>query len=69
MYWALYYVLASVILSVFFFFDLTYVPLAYFQVARVFFFFFFIVFFPRYQFVEFANCTICFFFHTNRIID
>ena len=26
-------------------------------------------FFPRYQFVEFANCTIWVFFHTNKIID
>ena len=63
--------LAEVSLSVFFSFGWTYVLLDYFQVVRVFFVFSFfsLDFFPRYQFVEFAKCTICFFFHTNRIID
>ena len=49
--------------TVFFFsFNLTYVLLDYFQAVRVFFVISFITdFFPRYHFVEFANCTICFF--------
>ena len=63
--------LALIILSVLLFsFDQTYVLINCYQVARVFSVFSFLTkSFPGYQSVEFENCTICFFFHTNRIID
>ena len=63
MYWTLYNVLAKVFLL--FFFSLFWLdiraPWLFSSSTCIFYLFCFDDFFPRYQFVEFANCTICFF--------